>query len=390
MFLVSFAEATVCPAFSGFGGGHVAINPVTNEPDNTLVEGSTNVNAVLQSTVDCTKAVDLNSYTIETVGPGNTEPAILTQNPWSKKGKYLWFQRKEGCYNTVSRPILSMLPDTFPDPNTGQQKTYSDLITVVEWVQRIKLTLAACFDIFSHTFSNNWINGTLYAFPFQLATRYDANNLPTKRDYCKDVLYFNETINNFFYRASPYKGSTSEFIGRERGIDISDSRTGGNIKNLLYPVTVMDLGPKNKYIQELVNSDVYDGYIADKIPSTTYQNIETFLNILILSRLISSNFIQLLIPSSSFAGGNDAEGNDDPSVGAFFQNKRWSNGQLFAIGPFNLPGLIDGDYAQMVSINSEIGILEFDKAPSKLTSSSISPPTSFVDFFFLLFNNFSK
>jgi hypothetical protein len=122
----------------------------------------------------------------------------------------------------------------------------------------------------------------------------------------------------------------------------------------------MDLGPKNKYIQELVNSDVYDGYIADKIPSTTYQNIETFLNVLILSRMINSSFIQLLIPSASFAGGNDAEGNDDPSVGAFFQNRRWSNGLLFGIGPFPLPGLIDGDYAQMVSINSEIGILEFD------------------------------
>ena len=372
MFLVSFAEATVCPAFSGFGGGNVAINPITNEPDNTLVEGSNVNNDVLQSTVDCAKAVDLNSYTIFTTGAGNTEPGILAQGPWSKDGKYLWFQRKEGCYNTVSRPILSMLADTFTDPYTGRQKTYSDLITVVEWVQRIKLTLAACFDIFSHTFSNNWVNGTLYAFPFQLATRYDANNLPTKRDYCKDVLYFNETINNFFYRASPYggpPGTPPQFIGKVRLDDTSDNKTGGNIKNLLYPVTVMDLGPKNKYIQELVNSDVYDGYIADKIPSTTYQNIETFLNILILSRLINSSFIQLLIPSASFAGGNDAEGNDDPSVGAFFQNRRWSNGLLFGIGPFPLPGLIDGDYAQMVSINSEIGILEFD--PNNYSNSDV-------------------
>ena len=374
MFLVRGNEQTACPQVSGFGGGNVASNVVTNEPDNSLVQNSNINDDVLQSTVDCTKAVDLNSYTIVTTSAGNTEPGILDQNPWSKKGKYLWFQRKEGCYNTVSRPILSMLAETETDYNFNppRQKTYSDLITVVEWVQRIKLTLAACFDIFSHTFSNNWVNGTLYAFPFQLATRYDANNLPTKRDYCKDVLYFNETINNFFYRASPYggpPGTPPQFIGRNRDIDTADSRTGGNIKNLLYPVTVMDLGPKNKYIQELVNSDVYDGYIADKIPSTTYQNIETFLNILILSRLISSSFIQLLIPSSSFAGGNDTEGNDDPSVGAFFQNKRWSNGQLFAIGPFNLPGLIDGDYAQMVSINSEIGILEFD--PNNYSNSDV-------------------
>jgi hypothetical protein len=189
MFLVSFADTTVCPPFSGFGGGSVATNAVTNDPDNTLVSNANINDDVLKSTVDCSKAVDLNSYTIVTpVGSSSPEPAILPRGPWSKDGKYLWFQRNEGCYNTVSRPILSMLTESYSDPNTGQTKKYSDIISVVEWVQRIKLTMAACFDIFSHTFSNNWVNGTLYAFPFQLATRYDVNNLPTERKYCKDVL----------------------------------------------------------------------------------------------------------------------------------------------------------------------------------------------------------
>jgi hypothetical protein len=356
IFTFSNTQGTICPQFSGFGGGSIALNVATNEPDNTLVEDNPNLNSdVLESTVDCAKAVDLNSYTINA-----GKPEILDAGPWSKDGKYIWFQRREGCYNTVSRPILSMLAQTHSDPYTGVQKKYSDIISVVEWVQRIKLTLAACFDIFSHTFSNNWVNGTLYAFPFQLSTRYDANNLPTSRRYCSDVVYFNDTTNNFFYRASPYNSTTSKFIGKQ-SLDSPSQDNGGNVKNLLYPVTVIDLGPKNQYIQELVNSDVYDGYIADKIPSTTYQNVETFLNVFILSRLINSTFMQLLIPSAKFEGGNDAEGNDDPSVGAFFQNKRWSNGSLFKPGgaiPF--PGLIDGDYAQMISINSEIGILEFD------------------------------
>ena len=183
--------------------------------------------------------------------------------------------------------------------------------------------------------------------------------MPIKpRSYCKDLIYFNDTINNFFYRSSPYDGS--EFIGKTR---FDGGEAYGNTKNLLYPTTVMDLGPKNPYVQELVFSNNYDGYIADKIPSTTYQDNSTLLNMFILSRMVNSKFLQLLIPTNADDGNN--EGGDDPSIGAFFGNKRWANGQLFADG--FLPGLIDADYAQMISINCEIGTLEY--TPNNYVSS---------------------
>jgi len=335
--------------FVGFGGGTSAVQQQSVDPDNTLY-----TNPVIESLSDCTKAVDLNSYYID----NNSNPAIQNQPQFSKLEKWKWFARGEGCYNTVSRPIISLFPKTVL--GNGIDKTYSDIRTIVEWVQRTKLTLAACFDIFSHTFSNNWVNGSLYAFPFQLTTRFDENNLPIKpRSYCKDLIYFNDTINNFFYRSSPYDGY--EFIGKTR-FDGGEG-TYGNAKNLLYPTTVMDLGPKNPYVQELVFSNNYDGYIADRIPSTTYQDNSTLLNMFILSRMVNSKFLQLLIPINNDDGNN--EGGDDPSIGAFFGNKRWANGQLFADG--FLPGLIDADYAQMISINCEIGTLEY--TPNNYVSS---------------------
>jgi hypothetical protein len=334
-----------------YGGGSSAIQEASVDADNSLYD-----NTVVESLTDCTKAVDLNSYYVNV---SNNTPAIQNQPSFSKEGKYKWFSRGEGCYNLVSRPVLSLFRKEVN--GNGETVKYSDVRTVVEWVQRTKLTLAACFDIFSHTFSNNWINGTFYAFPFQLTTRFDTNNQPIKpRTYCKDLVYFNDTINNFFYRSSPYDGINSTFIGKKKDFSNADGEFG-NTKNLLYPTTILDLGPKNPYIQELVYSDVYDGYIVDRIPSTTFQETSTLLNVFMLSRMINSSFWNLLIPRNPDTDENgdpNTEGSDDPSIKAFFQNQRWANGNVFVDG--NLPGLIDGDYAQMISINSEIGILEFN------------------------------
>jgi hypothetical protein len=116
----------------------------------------------------------------------------------------------------------------------------------------------------------------------------------------------------------------------------------------------MDLGPKTSYLQELVYSDDYDGYIVAKLPTTSFQNVTDLLNMFVLSRLVNTNFLQQLLPSND--SGN-TEGADDPSVKGFFANTRWGNGDSF----FNnlLPSLVDADYAQMLSINSEFGITEY-------------------------------
>jgi hypothetical protein len=104
----------------------------------------------------------------------------------------------------------------------------------------------------------------------------------------------------------------------------------------------MDLGPKNTFIQELVNTDEYDGYIVSKVPSTSYKDISELFNLFILSRLVNNNFIENLLISLL----------PEIVMATFFTNKRW--GALNAI-----PAYVDGDYSQMLSINSEFGISEF-------------------------------
>jgi hypothetical protein len=339
-------------SFEQLGGGFLE-TPISTDLDFDILPdpgGNGELANVAASLSYCTEAVDLNSYYISGGVPGihiggngySSEPA--TGADW------LWFVRGMGCYNIVSKPLRSLFPHDIEGDPYG--KKYSDFATIVEWTQRLKLTFALCFDVFSHTFSNNWINGTLYAFTFQNLTTFNSQNQP-QRDWCRDVIYFHDPTNTFYYRSSPWNGVN--FVGRPR-FPSSENNLRGNIKNLLYPTTILDMGPKAEFIQELVFSDEYDGFIVHKVPSTSFQDVSDILNLLVLSRLVNTNFIQQLIPLPD-AKGNE-EGSDDPSVGAFFANTRWQNGEAFFASL--LPGLVDGDYAQLISINSEFGVLNFD------------------------------
>jgi len=339
------------------GGGTIP-NPVQSAEvdfDNLPDDGA--YTAVAESLSNCALAVDLNSYYIN----GSGYPAIKIPNPYSREpatlgSDWIWFNRGTGCYSIVSKPLASLFPHKIDgDPDN---KFYWDVATIVEWIQRLKLTFAQCFEIFSHTFSNNWVNGTLYAFSFQNATRFNSQNLPV-RYFCKDVIYFHDPTNTYYYRSSPWNGGN--FVGQNR-----DLGRRGNIRNLLYPTTILDMGPKASFIQEIVLSDDYDGYIVNKIPTTSFKTVTDILNLFILNRLVNTNFIQKLIPLPNDADGNE-EGSDDPSIGAMFANTRWANGESF-FGNL-LPGLIDGDYSQLISINSEFGVNGY--SPDNYTSKDV-------------------
>ena len=356
-------KLTGCNQFTSSGQIFIGNVPSVEIDYDTVPGGSGGtVASVATSLNSCSDAVDLNSYGVDSDG----NPFIHNQgyaNPqnYSEQNnkEYMWFDRGTGCYNFVSYPLKSLARRNIPgDTNNGTDckptKYYSDIYSLVEWVQRLKVTFAACFEVFSHTFSNNWINGTLYAFPFQNFTTFDRLNRPIRR-YCSDVVYLHNPQNTFYYRSSPWS-ATGKFIGRPR-YSSGDNKKYGNLRNLLYPTTILDMGPKAEFIQELAFSDDYDGYIVQKIPSTSFNKVEDILNLFILSRLVNTSFISQLFP---LPDDNGNEGTNDPSVGAFFANKRWANGDDFFNG--FLPGLVDGDYSQMISINSEFGVREYNGA----------------------------
>lgn len=285
---------------------------------------------IAESLSDCEKAVTLECYDLVDGVPTIRPDCRELMNPTSSSEKF--FNYGTGCYNLVSKLIL-----TIP----------KDIKSVVEWSQRTKINNAVCFNVFSHSFSNQWINGTLYAYPFNNKRVFNIQNQPFSV-FCKETIYFHETSNTFYYRSSPYS-TTEGFVGKNN-TTFGDTINYGNFKFLQSPTTMLDLGPKSYFIQELVNNDDYDGYIVSKVKSTSYNNVSEILNLFILSRLINPNFLQFLIPSTP--GVN--EGSDDPTVRGFFKNRRWENNNSSSI-----PAMVDADYAQMISINSEFGISPF-------------------------------
>lgn len=286
------------------------------------------------SSFGCSGMVPLRCYTTDSEGrltildpcPANEDPVRV----------------QDGCYDLLA-------------PN--EEGSYLATIQIsiqnyFEWLQRFRLTFAFCRGVFSHIFVNSWVNGTLYAFPFKNRPSFDVNgDLQVRRvipvgpssivtyTFCADTMVFDEESNNFYYRSSPWNSTTNTFIGKKApdktgtiipGLDIIPL----NKYNLLYPTTILDLGPKYFWTKDVIMRPNYYGYQMDNINSTSWNEIENLVGVFKVSRLVNINFLQ-----SIFSTGNAA-------LNSFFSR----DGQR-----------VDGDYAQMLQINSQFGVTPFNE-----------------------------
>jgi len=248
---------------------------------------------------------------------------------------------KQGCYCLLNGKELD---------NPFIKKLYlidglyaRDARLLVEWKTRFLLTFAACRGVFGQTFQNNWLNGALYMFTFNKTSRYkiDQPTEPTYK-YCRDTIVFNQITNSFFYRSSPWNGNN--FIGVESPPNQNIPQTlvnnypgyGYNEKRIQFPTTVMDLGPREKFISEICSSDKFNGYLVDQVRSTSYQDNSDVLQMGFISRILNVGFWNQLLPIGN-PGGGSAEGK---GIIQFFNSNRKGD-------------RIDGDIAQALSINSE-------------------------------------
>jgi hypothetical protein len=184
-------------------------------------------------------------------------------------------------------------------------------------------------DVFYTSPFSNQPNQATYNFCRDIVVLHGEKSYPGSNTLIP--IFFTGATNTFYYRSSPYDVSTNSFVGAPKpksgdflGIQLPDY--GGNTYNLNYPTTLMDLGPRNYYMQELVMSDDYDGYVINKLRSTTFSNVYDLLNVFILIRLVTD------------------------SVQSGFISSYFTRDNL----------MIDGDYAQAISVNSEIGVAPFD------------------------------
>jgi hypothetical protein len=274
----------------------------------------------LISSLGCESLVDLGCYQNSTV--------LSSTDDCNRTGPNIAV--KNGCYILVKRAILDLNP--IGEPN-------NDFAQLGEWVGRLRLNLGACLGAISHTFVNSWINGTLYHFSIKNNRFFDAENQPYSL-YCSDVVVLDPNTNNYYYRSSPYNLQTNSFVGKNIDEGVQD-------KNLLFPTTIMDLGPLNSYTNELIYGPEYEGYIANKLKPTSYQDVSEILQLFFLSRLTNAGSLALGLGIGPNSG-----------IASLFSNNRGESKKR-----------IDGDYAQSIQINSQFGIFEF--SPDQYDDSDI-------------------
>ena len=282
-------------------------------------------------TFSCRGMVPLKCYTVNS----NGELEVLDPCPANENPERV----KDGCYDLLSS-----------DENGSYLRTIRPAIeNYFEWAQRFRLTFAICRGVFSHIFVNSWVNGTLFAFPFRNKPTFNLNNqlevrriitVPTpfgpqqkvSYSFCSDTIAFEPNSNNFYYRSSPWNGS--KFIGKKAPVTTGTivggaSFTPLNKYNLLFPTTIMDLGPKYFWTKDVNLSPDYYGYQMDKMNPTTWNEVTNLIQLFTISRLVNISFLE-----SIFSSG-------DAALSGYFSR----DGQR-----------IDGDYAQMLQINSQYGV----------------------------------
>ena len=212
-----------------------------------------------------------------------------------------------------------------------------DFQSIAEWKSRFRMMYALCNNVVSLSFVNNWVNGSLYMFAFQKDDIY-SNDINSSKflstpdyEYCEDTIVYQTQNNSFFYRASPYNNG---FIGKDNipQENILGNSNAANRKFLGNPTTIMDLGPRDEFIKELCYNPEFQGYIVDTIKSSSYNDTSDIMQLFAISRLTSSGFWEQIF------------GLGDASIARLFSR---DNSRL------------DGDIAQLISINSEYGVIPY-------------------------------
>jgi hypothetical protein len=231
-----------------------------------------------------------------------------------------------GCYVfLVKAPLFSL---------------FLDLKMLVEYRARLRFNYALCNGILNQSFFNNWVSGSLYLPSFQVNRIFSAEGDVKKYKYCgspdfnvesltyQGPIYYNTDTNSFYYRSTPFLDFNDSFIGQVP----KRNYNGANSKNIWFPTTITELGPKDKFSSEISLTSEFQGYIMDKIKTTTYNDPSDIINLFAISRLTNSSLFAQLSNTG------------DASVDNLFSRDN---------------KYVDGDYAQLVSINSEFGVIPF-------------------------------
>lgn len=239
--------------------------------------------------------VTISAYTDETSG-------------WNGKRDRRCVQRKWGTDCTASGHSEFVDGQYHLIPAAGKNQQL-----INDYSRRKLVGKLMCGGVTSYTFSNSWLNGALYFFQFR--RRRGGNNAK----YCEDVIRRVEDDNgvHYYYRSTPYHNGN--FIGQV------GERSYGEI---LFPTTIMDLGPRNMFIKEICVDPELDVNcsVSKSIGSTSYQDINDLMEYIISSKEVKEQGRLQVKDLFDRRGG----------------------------------GAIDGDIAQLLNMNSQMGYYGYD------------------------------
>ncbi len=240
----------------------------------------------------------------------------VNQNPCGTCGTHSGYSEfRYGLFTIIPAASISNWGDNF------------DAIT--EYARRKLVAKVFCGGIANYKFIDNWLHGALYMFPFKAKVRWDDEetlDLNVRRTkYCTDLVYFKagspeNPHKRFYYRSTRFNGSSFNTANGTLG----------------HPTTIVDLGPRDEFIKEICTDPSLDPNcsVIRNIGPTSYQNFKELLGLYINYKL------DYLATGSSTTG----------DYNSFFENTGYtSSGDV-----------MNGDVLQLISINNEAGVEEFD------------------------------
>jgi hypothetical protein len=203
-------------------------------------------------------------------------------------------------------------------PGTQSSTRLTKIIN--EYYRRKRVGKMFCGGIVNYAFIDNWLSGSLYFLQFKAKKLARLRSATSEKvlKYCRDLVRYVFDQKRFYYRSAP----------TINGISFTPD-------NLNKPTTIVDLGPRDEFIKEICIDSKLDPNcsISRSIGATSYQNLGELLGLAINYRMDIAN--------------------ENGKLDMFFDNTGFSNG-------VGISNVLDGDILQLLSINNESGIEEFD------------------------------
>jgi hypothetical protein len=242
----------------------------------------------------------------------------------------------------------------------------SNFKAIKEYARRKLVGKVFCEGIGNYSFVDNWLTGSLYMFPFKAKVRWDdEENLDLSyagTRYCENLLYFKvqeestkTAVKRFYYRSTKFNGTN--FSLKKVSSD--------EITTLGHPTTVVDLGPRDEFIKEICVDPSLDPNcsVVRSVGSTSFQSFKEMLGLYINYRM---------------------DTNLDYSYKDFFKNPTTGTTVTIPLPTNDSQDLVlNGDILQLISINNESGVQEFDLQDRNYGAYSplIIDPDNFPDIF---------